>query len=86
MKHINLVRAIPVSCALTAATYVILSRASRGPIGDIVAGVAGIIVAFVFCIRVRLGYMPFFEKKDGEAHRFVLWLEGVFPFLRGPRK
>jgi hypothetical protein len=86
MKHINLVRAMPVGCTLAAATYIILSRVSHGTIGDIVAGISGGVVACVFYIQIRLGYMPWFEKKDGIAHRVVLWLEDVFPFLRGPRK
>lgn len=86
MKHINLFRAVPVSCALAAVTYIGGSEISRGPIGDKVAVILSVIVAGVFYIQIRLGRLPWFEKKDGKPHRFILWLEDVFPSLRGPRK
>ncbi len=86
MKHINLFRAIPVGCVLAAVTYMVGSEISRGPVGDKVVGALVFIVAGVFYIQIRLGHLPWFEKKDGKAHRFILWLEDVFPSLRGPRK
>ena len=86
MKHINLFRAMPVGGALAAAIYVAGAEISRGPAGDVVAAVLGAITAGVFCIQIRLGHLPWFEKKDGNAHRLILWLEDVFPALRGPRK
>jgi hypothetical protein len=86
VKHINLYRALPVSCALAAAVYVAGAELYRGPGGDKPAFILGVVVAAVFCIKIRLGHLPWFEEKDGKAHRFILWLEEVFPGLRGPPK
>ena len=81
MKHINLFRTMPVACAITAVVYMVLSHFTRGALADLLAGVLGIAAATVFYIQIRLGRLPWFEKKDGKAHRFIVWLENKLPFL-----
>jgi hypothetical protein len=85
MKHINLFRAIPVGGAIAAAVYLAGAEISRSPTGDVMAVVLGVIVAGAFYVQIRLGHLPWFEKKDGKAHRLVVWLEKVFPGQRSPR-
>jgi hypothetical protein len=71
MKHINLFRAMPVGCALAAVVYVAGAELSRSPTGDKMAVLLGVVVAGVFYIQIRLGRLPWFEKKDGKAHRLI---------------
>jgi hypothetical protein len=86
LKHINLVRALPICGVLAGAVYTAGSEISRSQAGDFAAGSLGVIVPGIFCIQIRLGRLPWFKKKDGKAHDFVLWLENIFPWLRGPNK
>src|SRR3954471_148148 len=86
MKQIDLVRTLPVACALGALVYMAAAQLARNPAGPMFGFMVGIIVSSAFCIQIRLGHFPWFEKKDCKAHRFIVWLEGVFPFLRAPRK
>jgi len=73
---------MPVGCAIAAAVYTVLSHFTRGTLADLLADVFGIAAATVFYIQIRLGRLPWFEKKDGKAHRFIIWLENKLPFLR----
>lgn len=86
MKHINLVRAIPIGCAIGASVTVTVANLTQSPLGEKAAVCLGTIFGLVFYVHIRLGHLPWSEKKDGKAHRFVAWLEAAIPILRGPRK
>jgi hypothetical protein len=86
MKHINLVRTLPVGAALAGAIYFIGSEVSGGSKGGIAAGVLGVIVSGIFYIQIRLGHLSWFEKKDGKAHGIIIWIESAFPWMRAPPK
>jgi len=76
-REINLWRFLPVVALLSAGLYLITCQWPY-----LFSVVLMLVVVTFVGIQIRVGNLPWFETKEGQKQRLVVWLESKIPFLR----